>query len=185
MLFIRPGYGIHTATTNTANKQTTKQPNMTTFGVTSKNISVCTKAEFKKITKDKPNAPLDLHVWCEDEEGNVIYDPFFNEYYDIMEEHDCLGNTGSVHMPERFGRIYKKRDEWQPILKAIMKRSVKSLMADGISVSEAAYRMPQKYGCCFYNAYFWKLRNPEKNAKICVGQMGWKTTSGDEHWEYG
>jgi len=164
---------------------------MTTFGVTSAGTSVITQGTFKGIAKGK-KVNYDLHVWCEDEEGNVIYDPFFDEYYVIMKEHDCLGNTGSVHMPERFGRIYKKRDEWQPIIKAVLKRTVKAMVADGLSVREAAYRMPQRYGCCVYNAYFWKLRNPEKNAKICVGQMGWKTIPsfknlwcGGEHWEFG
>ena len=159
---------------------------MPTFGVTSAGNNVITKGSFKGVAEGK-KINYDLHAWCEDEEGNVIYDPWFPEFDLIVSANKCIADLESGYILEndRNGRIYKKRPEWQPILNAVLKRTVSLMMADGIVVSDAAWRVPAQYGCCVYNAYFWKLRNPDKGAKICVGQMGWKTKSGGEHWEYG
>ena len=166
--------------------QTKTKPNMPTFGVTSAGNNVITQGSFKGIAKGE-TVNYDLHAWCEDEEGNILYDPWFPEFDLIVAANKCNDENDSMEdfLVERNGRIYKKRPEWQPIVNAVMKRSVSLMMADGIAVSDAAFKVPARYGCCVYNAYFWKLRNPTKNAKLCVGQMGWKTKSGGEHWEYG
>ena len=155
---------------------------MPTFGVTSNGDNVFTKGSFKGIAKGK-DVRYDLHVWLEDEAGNVIYDPFFDEYFDIIRLHGCIAvGAPSPFLPERHGRIYKKRPEWQPIIQATLKGMVKKMMRCGVVVSE--YYKPPSYGCCVYNAYFEKLHHNPK-AKLCVGQMGWKTKSGGEFWEFG
>ena len=154
---------------------------MTTFGVTSKGRNPMPKGDLK-TAEEVGGCTVHLHAWCEDEAGNVIFDPFFDEYFDIMEEHDCVGNTGSVHMPQRYGRIYKKRPEWQPIVQAVIKGMIKRMLRRGVIASQ--YYKPPQYGCCMYNAYFYKLQQNPK-AKICVGQMGWKTADGCNVWAFG
>lgn len=156
---------------------------MTTFGLTSTGNNVIKEGSFDAIAKGK----YDLHAWCEDEAGNILYDPWFSEYDTIVLRHNCIDENFSMaeFLVERNGRIYKKRPDWQPILKAVLKRAVSLMMADGLNISEAAWRVTPEYEHCFYNAYFWKLRNPDKGAKVCVGQMGWKIATGGEHWHFG
>jgi len=157
---------------------------MSTFGVTSNGRNPLQRGDLKIAEAGNGGMTYDLHAWLEDEAGNVIYDPFFDEYYDFIKLHGLFTDpeTPSPHLPQRHGRIYKKRPEWQPIIQATLKGMVKKMMRCGVVVSE--YYQPARFGCCVYNAYFEKLRHNPK-AKLCVGQMGWKTKSGGEHWEYG
>lgn len=156
---------------------------MSTFGLTSSGRNPLHRGDLKTAEAGNGEVGYDLHVWLEDEAGNVIYDPFFDEYYDFIRLHDCIAvGAPCPYLPERHGRIYKKRPEWQPIIQATLKGMVKKMMRHGVVVSK--YYQPAAYGCCVYNAYFEKLRH-RKNAKMCVGQMGWKSKSGGEHWEFG
>ena len=134
-----------------------------------------TSSTGEVIYKDKL---LDLHVWCEDDVGNVVFDPMFPEYEMIWRIRKCKGDI-----------LYESIPEWMPLVRDSIRTNVKKLMEkkqikDPYIASELMSSIwKSDFGMCVLNAYCHKFKNPEVN--LVCGRFGKKKKSGGIHWEFG
>ena len=124
---------------------------------------------------------VDGHAWCENKDGEVVFDPSFGEYKFIKMVNKLEGEKQYEIVPEMSGKVME-------CIKIHIKDFKKTSKALGKPMSfENIMKMFLKYpkfGCCFLNAYSYKFANPE--VKLMVGKMGWKKKNSEEiFWEYG
>jgi len=123
-------------------------------------------------------AALDLHVWCEDDNGQVIFDPMFPDYDFIWKVRQCKGEI-----------LYEVVPEWMPMVLNSIRTNVKKLMRtkqikNSYDASEFLSVMwKPAMGMCVLNAYCYKMKHPSAN--LVCGRFGKKKKSGGIHWEYG
>jgi len=149
--------------------------------------STIPKTTFKQILKGKNEdgePRLDAHCWCEDDLGNVVYDPYYEE--ELSKEMFNLTDE----------KCYNK---FEPLLQKICLKSVsnhinmifencrKDKQTD-IEVSKDILKYIEEggqdfYGNCFFVAKAYKMCNPSVN--IVCGSAGRIGKDGQPHWEYG
>jgi len=110
------------------------------------------------------NNQLDLHCWCEDKKGNVIYDPHFPVYEQMKKFHSCEGAP-----------LYDPVPDWK-----ILAEESLAINADRGLFGD--WENPLPFSCVF-NAYSYAQAHP--TAKFMTGRFGWKKTAGGIHWEFG
>lgn len=110
------------------------------------------------------NGSLDLHCWCEDDDGNVIFDPYFPEYELVKQINRCEGDPLRCEEPDWMIFINENRCE------------EKSQMMTW-TWENPVFRQ------CIMNSYDYWVNHD--NAKMVVGRFGWKKKSGGIHWEFG
>tara|TARA_R110000823_G_scaffold270717_2_gene390270 strand:- start:4528 stop:4896 length:369 start_codon:yes stop_codon:yes gene_type:complete len=119
---------------------------------------------------------VDGHAWCENKDGEVVFDPSFKEYKFIKMVNKLEGENQYEIVPELSGKVM-----------ACIKIHIKDFKKNNKMSFENIMKMFLKYpkfNCCFLNAYAYKFANPE--VKLMVGKMGWKKkNSGEIFWEYG
>ena len=153
--------------------------------------STIPKRTFKEVLKSKDkegDIQLDAHCWCEDKEGNVVFDPDYDDKFTLTKEMFNLTNE----------KCYKKFD---PLLQKLCFKSVENQIQKvfnevGEQVDEETNRNiakeildhieeggEQLFNHCFSAALAYKMCNPSVNM-VC-GSAGWIGKDGEPHWEYG
>ena len=133
---------------------------------------------------------LDGHAWCEDVEGNVVYDPCFKWYDYICNLHGCA---------KKKKRHYKVQANMKETVLKIVKSHIKEgkqiglwkdfksgmeFWRDFLEGEDEFEDKENGEGKCFINAYCYKYFHPE--VKLMIGSMGFeKDKSNEVWWEYG
>ena len=146
------------------------------------------KTTYKEIlkSKDENGVSLDAHSWCEDEFGNVVFDPGYDDEEELTKRMFNLTDE----------KVYKA---FEPMLQKICLKATekqKNYMFKKIAEVnnfdnelETAKRIVflaekgQLFGNCFIVAQAYKICNPFVN--VVVGSAGWKGKDGEPHYEYG
>jgi len=144
--------------------------------------------DFYQLQQPKVN----FHAWVEDENGKVIFDPFFEEYL-----------TDEIHGLERWGAskdkpVYMKWSEGEQ-----MKQKESSCMIYKNKIEETRiFCIPEEelereldtycilrfgkepqYNCCYGNARAFVLLN--NRGKVVIGALGYKRPDGEVYFLYG
>ena len=143
---------------------------------------------FKEVLKSRDNegdVQLDAHCWCEDNEGNIVFDPNY-EKFDYTKKLFNLTNE----------KCYKKFD---PLLQKLCFKSVdkqtKKIFNQVREEKETDMNIAKEildhieeggedfFGNCFVSALAYKMCNPSVNM-VC-GSAGWFGKDGEPHYEFG
>ena len=144
------------------------------------------KTTYKEIlkSKDSDGVSLDAHSWCEDSDGNILYDPDYDAEFKLTKRIYNLTDK----------KVYKKFD---PILQKICFKATKKQVDNmwdlykllGGSDKDTAKEIlklaesGKLFGDCFTVAKAYQTLNPD--AKIVCGSFGWIGYDGCPHYEYG
>ena len=144
------------------------------------------KTTYKEIlkSKDSDGVSLDAHSWCEDSDGNILYDPDYDAEFKLTKRIYNLTDK----------KVYKKFD---PILQKICFKATKKQVDNmwdlykllGGSDKQTAKEIlklaesGKLFGDCFTVAKAYQTLNPD--AKIVCGSFGWIGYDGCPHYEYG
>ena len=123
---------------------------------------------------------LDAHMWLENADGEVVFDPHFIQY-------DIIKRVQNLKGEKKYKAwIGKKRGVALNKIQEINTAKIKALPSIGWTKKQfwEHFSKNPHFGNCFNNATaYWKKN---QHLKIVIGSMGWEKTNGDGvWWEYG
>ena len=145
------------------------------------------KTTYKEIlkSKDSDGVSLDAHSWCEDSDGNILYDPDYDAEFRFTK---VLFNLTDKKVYKKFDPILQKIcfkatkkqvDDLWDLLKRLGDCSDKDTAKTILKLAENG----KLFGDCFIVAKAYQTLNPD--AKIVCGSFGWIGYDGCPHYEYG
>ena len=180
------------------------------------NEYLATGGDPKKIKKLKrrgvpthiveEQAVLDLHAWCENSAGDVIFDPMFPEYERDKRINGCVGDP-----------LYQELDDNGEMLKVIQDKILDPWVIENVQLSRMKYKdlkndkggpatdheiihealfplieeQPHHLGC-FLNAWAYYQNHIKKGEDVHYkyGKWGWRRKAVAKgpsgiHWEFG
>lgn len=114
----------------------------------------------------------DYHIWVENEQGEVVFDPAFNEY-----EFICRVRGADISKPVR--HKWGNQKSWldKKSFTYLSEGNTRQIIADMFS--------DPRYQHCRNNAIAYLYNKGKEGDKAVIGSMGWQTISGDYWWEFG
>jgi len=125
---------------------------------------------------DMENNVIDAHAWCEDLDGNVVFDPSFIEHRVIQKFHNLTNE-----------KIYKKFNR-------TLTRKIKKCLTKGDAYQINRMFPPEKildksgkYGYDYRNCFQLARAYNElhKDSKVIFGSWGFMGKDGTPHYEFG
>ena len=152
--------------------------------------STIPKRTFKEVLKSKDkegDIQLDAHCWCEDEEGNVVFDPNY-EKFDYTKK---LFNLTNETCYKKFDTLLQKlcfksvEKQVQKVFDEVREQVDKETNRDvaKIIINHIEEGGEQFFNQCFSAGIAYKTCNPSVN--LVCGSAGWIGKDGEPHWEYG
>ena len=123
-----------------------------------------------------------FHAWVEDKEGQVIFDPWWDDLYKpIQILHACLDGA-TCRLP--WNTAYEA--ECWDAMKVLMKNQMSELRKMGGKYRDY-WGVGYRAGRCPVNCaiFMRKEENRGKGYRIRVGSLGWKKPDGSIWWQYG
>ena len=133
------------------------------------------------------SSPSDYHAWVEDDYGNVIFDPFFDE--ELHLEAVGLEFWGAMKDKPRYIRWDESEQKKQT---AYLKESTVQMMTerdkkrfdyDGFFVRYLNLYSSPRYDMCWGNARAYVAKN--KLGKVVIGAKGYERADGFVYFRYG
>jgi|TARA_R110000824_G_scaffold135413_1_gene298705 hypothetical protein len=115
---------------------------------------------------------LDYHCWVVDNDGNVVFDPDFNQYQ--YKRH--IRMLKDICHREEYP-IERQQEVWN-YWKTVKSKEVHPLIRKALKQTPCG-------GHCQMNAGNFLKANRGKGYRIAIGFMGWEKEDGTVFWEYG
>jgi hypothetical protein len=128
---------------------------------------------------------IDLHAWVAcTRTGLVLWDPYFSNYDYVKRLHGV--DRDEVRQYERLTGAEETtawKFVWGKVVKPWLKENRQVLHVTDEKILRMVVQDPVP-NMCFMNAWAYHITSP-RPTRMQLGKMGWRTKTGDMHWEFG